>query len=261
MKPCLPAFALLSAFSGAACAQQLSPAEERIVAEVKARTPAALALLERSVNINSGTMNHAGVREVGKLFRAELDQLGFKTRWIDMPAAMQRAGHLVGTREGRQGKRVLLLGHLDTVFEPDSPVQKWQRKGDRVSGQGVSDMKGGNVVVIEALRALHKVGALDNTNIAVMFTGDEENAGDPKDVSRGDMVALAKKQRRRAGLRRHRAGQGRPRHRHRRAPLVVRLRARSAAASRATRRASSASAPATARCMKRRASSTASASR
>lgn len=194
MKPCALVLALLSALSAnTSHAQQLSPVEERIVAEVKARSAEAIGLLERSVNINSGTMNHAGVREVGKVFRTELDQLGFKTRWIDMPPAMQRAGHLVATREGKQGKRLLLLGHLDTVFELDSPVQKWQRKGDRVSGQGVSDMKGGNVVVIEALRALHKVGALDNTSIAVMFTGDEEDAGDPKDVSRADMIALAKK--------------------------------------------------------------------
>lgn len=174
-------------------AQQLSPAEERIVAEVRAGSAQALALLERSVNINSGTMNHAGVRAVGKVFRDELDRLGFKTRWIDMPPAMQRAGHLVATREGGQGKRLLLLGHLDTVFEPDSPVQKWQRNGERVSGQGVSDMKGGNVVVIQALRALHRTGALDNTTIAVMFTGDEEEAGDPKEISRRDMIALARR--------------------------------------------------------------------
>ncbi|RJG11292.1 M20/M25/M40 family metallo-hydrolase [Massilia cavernae] len=175
-----------------ASSQQLSPAEQRIVAEVKANSAAALGLLERSVNINSGTMNHAGVREVGALFRKELDQLGFATRWIDMPKEMQRAGHLLATRTGTQGKRVLMLGHLDTVFELDSPVQKWKLNGDRVSGQGVSDMKGGNVVMIEALRALHRTGALDNTNIAVMFTGDEESAGEPKAVSRGDMVALAR---------------------------------------------------------------------
>lgn len=176
-----------------ALAQQLSPIEQKIVAEVKANSTNALALLEHSVNINSGTMNHAGVREVGKLLRDELDRLGFNTRWIAMPREMQRAGHLVATREGSQGKRLLLLGHLDTVFELDSPVQKWQRNGERVSGQGVSDMKGGNVVIVEALRALHRVGALENTNIAVMFTGDEENAGDPKEISRGDMVALAKR--------------------------------------------------------------------
>lgn len=171
----------------------LTPIEERIVAEVKAGTPAALALLERSVDINSGTMNHAGVRAVGALFRAEFDGLGFKTRWIDMPPAMGRAGHLLAERSGAQGKRVLLIGHLDTVFEADSPVRKWERKGDRVSGQGVNDMKGGDVIVLQALRALQRAGVLDSTRIAVMFTGDEENAGEPKAVSRGDLVAIAKR--------------------------------------------------------------------
>jgi glutamate carboxypeptidase len=185
----------LAALSGInlAAAAELSPPEQRIVAELRAHSAEALTLLERSVNINSGTMNHAGVREVGKLFRAEFEQLGFTTKWIDMPPEVQRAGHLVATREGKQGKRLLLLGHLDTVFEPDSPVHKWDRRGDRVRGQGVNDMKGGNVVVVEALRALHRVGALDNTSITVMFTGDEENAGDPKTISRGDMVELAKR--------------------------------------------------------------------
>jgi glutamate carboxypeptidase len=181
----------LCGLAHAAQAAPLTPTEERIVAAVKARSGAAIELLERSVNINSGTMNQAGVRAVGQLFRAEFDALGFTTRWIEMPAAMERAGHLVATREGTQGKRLLLLGHLDTVFEASSPVRKWERQGDRVSGQGVSDMKGGDVVVIEALRALAAVGALEGTRISVMFTGDEEEAGDPKTVSRGDMLALA----------------------------------------------------------------------
>ena len=187
------AAALLAMLGASAQAGELSPIEQRIVAEIKARTPEALKLFERSVNINSGTMNQAGVRAVGQLYRPEFDALGFKTSWIEMPAEMRRAGHLVAVREGSQGKRLLLLGHLDTVFEPDSPVRKWERKGERVSGQGVSDMKGGNLIIIEALRALHKVGALENTSISVMFTGDEENAGDPKTISRGDMIAIAKR--------------------------------------------------------------------
>lgn len=174
-------------------AQQLSATEARIVANVRANSGQALGLLERAVNINSGTMNHEGVREVGKLFAAELKALGFETRWIDMPKEMNRAGHLVATRTGKQGKRLLLIGHLDTVFEKDSPVQKWERRGDRIRGQGINDMKGGDVVVIEALRALHKEGALDNTTITVMFTGDEEDAGDPKTISRRDMVEAAKR--------------------------------------------------------------------
>lgn len=194
MKHTAIAVCLMGALAASSAAQaQLSPVEQQIVAEVKAHNAQGLALLERSVNINSGTFNLDGVREVGKLFRAEFDQLGFKTRWIDMPAGMNRAGHLEATREGKQGKRVLLIGHLDTVFEKDSPVQKWDRQGDRVRGQGVADMKGGDVIIIEALRALKRVGALDNASISVIFSGDEENAGDPTSISRADMVALAKR--------------------------------------------------------------------
>ena len=172
---------------------QLSPVEQKIVAAVKARSEAALQFLERTVNINSGTMNHDGVREVGKMFSVEFAQLGFATRWAQMPAEMQRAGHLIATREGKQGKRLLLIGHLDTVFEKDSPVQPWDRIGDTVRGQGVSDMKGGDVIVVEALRALQSVGALDNTTISVVFSGDEERVGTPIAVARADMNALAKR--------------------------------------------------------------------
>ena len=187
---CLALALWLAALPAAA---QLSPTEQQIVAAVKSRSEDAIKLLERSVNINSGTMNHEGVREVGRLFRAEFDQLGFNTRWIEMPPAMQRAGHLVAERQGTQGKRLLLIGHLDTVFEKDSPVQLWDRKGDRVRGQGVSDMKGGDVIIIEALRALQAVGALDNTTISVIFSGDEERAGSPLSLARADMIAAARR--------------------------------------------------------------------
>ena len=187
--------ALAVAFCVAATAAQaqLSDVEQRIVAAVKERSPAALQLLERAVRVNSGTLNPEGVREVGKIFREELDALGFQTRWAEMPPRMQRGGHLVATREGRQGKRVLLIGHLDTVFEKNSPVIPWDPQGERVRGQGVSDMKGGDVVVLEALRALKQVGALDDTTISLIFTGDEERVGQPVEAARADLVGLAKR--------------------------------------------------------------------
>jgi glutamate carboxypeptidase len=178
---------------------QLSPLEQQIVAEIHAHAPQALELLRQSVLINSGTMNQAGVRAVGKLFRDQFDELGFKTRWIELPPGMQRAGHLLAEREGKHGKRLLLLGHLDTVFEPGNTTPAWEPQPGpdgvvtQVKGQGVSDMKGGDVIMVEALRALHRVGALDNTRVAVMLTGDEEEAGNPKSISRGDMVALARR--------------------------------------------------------------------
>jgi glutamate carboxypeptidase len=183
---------LLSAFCATTGAQGLSSTEQRIADEVKAWQPEAINLLERSARINSGTLNLAGVRAAGEVFRKELEALGFKTVWIDMPREMGRAGHLVASRSGTQGKRLLLLGHLDTVFEADAPGPLWQREGDTARGQGVGDMKGGNVIVIAALRALQRAGALDNTSITVMFTGDEEEAGHPREISRRDMVELAK---------------------------------------------------------------------
>jgi glutamate carboxypeptidase len=188
----LLALAALTLASPAVLAQ-LSETEQKIVTAVKARSPAALALLERSVRVNSGTLNREGVREVGKIFATEFESLGFATRWVEMPPEMQRAGHLVATREGKQGKRLLLIGHLDTVFEKNSPVIPWDPRGERVRGQGVSDMKGGDVVAIEALRALQSVGALENTTIAVIFTGDEERAGSPIATARAEFVELAKR--------------------------------------------------------------------
>jgi glutamate carboxypeptidase len=182
--------------------QQLSPVEQQIVAEIHAHAPQAMELLRQSVLINSGTLNQPGVRAVGKLFREQFDQLGFQTRWIELPPEMQRAGHLLAELPGRQGargKRLLLLGHLDTVFEPGNTTPAWepQLEADgtvsRIKGQGVSDMKGGDVVIVEALRALKQVGALDSARIAVMLTGDEEEAGNPKSISRGDMLDVAKR--------------------------------------------------------------------
>ena len=68
----------------------------------------------------------------------------------------------------------------------------WERHGDRVRGQGVNDMKGGDVIMIEALRALKSAGVLDQANVEIMLTGDEERGGRPLQVARADMVAMAK---------------------------------------------------------------------
>ena len=170
---------------------ELSATEQRIVEAVKARSPAALALLEKSAQINSGTLNTEGVKEVGRLFRGELDELGFATRWIEMPPAMARAGHLAAERAGTRGRQLLLIGHLDTVFEPFMPVARWQADGARIRGQGVSDMKGGVVVMLEALRALKSVGELDGLRLAVLLTGDEESVGNPAALARADLVERA----------------------------------------------------------------------
>ena len=101
LKKLLLAAALLS--GTIAQAQKLTTAERKIVASVQQRLPQTEQLLERVVNTNSGTLNVAGVREVGQIFQKEFDALGFQTEWVAMPAAMQRAGHLVATHSGKKG--------------------------------------------------------------------------------------------------------------------------------------------------------------
>jgi len=169
----------------------LTPDEQAIVKFVDAHNDDGLKLLEHVVNINSGTQNLAGVREVGKVFRAELDALGFKTTWVD-GTAFKRAGHLVAEHPGT-GPKMLLIGHLDTVFEADSPFQKFERiSATAARGPGIIDMKGGDVIIIRALKALNAVGALKTMDVTVVMTGDEEDPGEPQSAAREALVAAAK---------------------------------------------------------------------
>jgi len=187
----LAALGLLALASTAFAQATLTATERSIVASVDAHNAEAAALLERIVNINSGTMNFAGVREVGALFRAELDALGFKTQWIDQ-AAVNRAGHLVADHPAA-GPRLLLIGHLDTVFDKDSPFQKFERvDANTARGPGIIDMKGGDVVIIQALKALAAAGLLETMNVVVVMTGDEEDGGRPLITARAALVDAAK---------------------------------------------------------------------
>ncbi|HEX2090741.1 MAG TPA: M20/M25/M40 family metallo-hydrolase [Longimicrobiaceae bacterium] len=194
LRPVLPLLAGAAlALPAPAASQRLNAEERRIAAYVDAHAGEAVTLLERLVNINSGTMNPAGVREVGRVLGEELDALGFDTRWIEMPDSMNRAGHLFAERRGRRGKRLLLIGHLDTVFERDSPFQGFTREGSRARGPGTADMKGGDVVIVYALRALHAAGALRDTRIVVALTGDEESPGSPLEVARRDLIEAGRR--------------------------------------------------------------------
>jgi glutamate carboxypeptidase len=165
-----------------------SATEKRIVAAVDQRASAALDLLAETVNVQSATENLAGVRAVGEVYAREFRALGFETRWVDLPVEMKRAGHLVATHQGGRGPRLLLIGHLDTVLQGDP----FRRDGNRAYGTGTSDMKGGNLVVLEALRALHATGELRDMHVTVVFTGDEEDPGSPQFATRESLLAAAR---------------------------------------------------------------------
>jgi len=172
--------------------QSLAPIEKKLIQTIEQEMEQTLQLLRQSVDINSGTYNIAGVRAVGQLYAKELRALGFTIEWISLPDSLKRAGHLVAYRKGTKGKKLFLIGHLDTVFEPDMPANPFTQLNDSTAtGQGINDMKGGDVAIIAALKAMHQYGLLDQTTITVYMTGDEENAGHPRAISRGDFIKRA----------------------------------------------------------------------
>jgi glutamate carboxypeptidase len=196
-------------------AQPLSPAEKAMVAFIDAHEQESNALLEKLVEINSGTHNLEGVRAVGKIMMAELTELGFEVKWIPMDE-VERAGVMVAehrcslgdgadskagpktdpkanpkTNRKTCGKRMLLIGHMDTVFEKTSPFQTYTVEGTIATGPGTNDMKGGLVDMLYALKAMQAAGVLKNAEITVVLSGDEEAHGEPASLSRRDMIAAA----------------------------------------------------------------------
>jgi glutamate carboxypeptidase len=193
MRPALALSLALALAPMLASAQStLSPTERRLRDAVAAAREQQVAYLAKVVDIPSGTLNLAGVRQVGAVFRASLDSLGFQTRWASMPDALGRAGHLVAEHRGKPGNvRILLIGHLDTVFEGTG--QGFVRADSIARGAGTSDMKGGDVIMLYALRALKQAGTLDDMNLTLVFTGDEEHPAFPIETSRRDLIDAAKR--------------------------------------------------------------------
>ncbi len=167
----------------------LTPAEESIVAAVNAQSATFARDLEQAVQIDSATENFAGVRKMADVFNAQLTALGLVTQFVESPAPRGRTGHLVAEHRGTRGKRLLLIGHLDTVL----PGGNYRRDGDKALGSGSSDIKGGNLIILAALRALHTAGALANTQIIVVMTGDEEAVGRPVEMARQALFEAARR--------------------------------------------------------------------
>lgn len=183
-------------------AQKLTAKEKQITSEINKQMPQTMQLLEQLVNINSGTHNIEGVKNVGAILKKEFDKIGFTTEWISLPDSLKRAGHLVASVKarpddrvgrGKKGKKLFLIGHLDTVFEPDMEPNPYKKLNDSTAtGQGVNDMKGGDMIILSALKVLRQLGYLKNASITAYFTGDEEKSGQPASVSRADFIERAK---------------------------------------------------------------------
>lgn len=166
----------------------LTREESDLAAWIVGHATEAEALLAETVNINSGTLNPAGVRRVGERLGREFAAIGFETEWVEQPAAMQRGGHLIARHTGDRGRKILLIGHLDTVYEADDSFQAYSAEGDIARGPGVYDMKSGNVILLHALRGLAAQGLLEGLQVTVVLTGDEESPGEPLAESRRHLI-------------------------------------------------------------------------
>jgi len=174
-------------------AQKLTRTEKKILKSIEANNGEAIQFLKDVVNINSGTMNHKGVKKVGDVFGEAFKNIGFQTNWYDM-SEVNRSGHLFAETMGNKGKKLLLIGHLDTVFEENSPFQEFKMVNDSIAhAPGGNDMKGGNVIILYALKALAENGLLKDAQIIAAFTGDEETTGKPLTVSRKHLVEAGKR--------------------------------------------------------------------
>jgi glutamate carboxypeptidase len=166
---------------------RLTPVERELKDTILSVRPDAIEYLQRVVDIPSSTLNVEGVRQVGSVFLASLDSLGFTTTWVPMPPGMHRAGHLVAEHRGKAGRvRILLIGHFDTVVEPAGA--NFVREDSMARAVGGGDMKGGDVIILFALKALDEVRLLRDMNVTVVFTGDEEDPGSPLAVARAALI-------------------------------------------------------------------------
>lgn len=183
---------LIFLFISNSAISQTNKTEKKLVQWIDEHNREALMLLEELVNINSGTMNFEGVKAVADALAPKFEALGMEVEFTD-GSAFNRAGHLIAKIEGGEGPKILMIGHLDTVFEPNSPFQKWEKVDDNtVKGPGIADMKGGDVIILQALSALHAQGLLKDLNIRVVMTGDEELSGSPLSESKKELIEAAK---------------------------------------------------------------------
>ncbi|KTF15338.1 M20/M25/M40 family metallo-hydrolase [Pseudoalteromonas sp. 10-33] len=164
--------------------------ELEIVKQVEQNMPQALKEIEQAVNINSGSLNIEGVKKVGALASEQLKAIGFKVEWLD-GSTFNRAGHVLATHESKNPNaiKILMIGHLDTVFAKHDNFTTYKQIDEHTaSGPGVADMKGGNTIIITALKSLQALNLLENVSVKVLLTGDEESSGRPLSLSKQAIV-------------------------------------------------------------------------
>lgn len=148
--------------------------DESLLAAATAEQPAVVKTLERLVNIETGTGNAEGIAAMGELLEAELKALGATvTRHKAVSPAI--GDNIVGRIEGKGGKRLMLMAHMDTVYVKGTLAKApFRIDGNRAFGPGIADDKSGLAVILHTLGLLKTRGFQDYASITVLFNTDEE---------------------------------------------------------------------------------------
>jgi len=132
-----------------------------------------LKLWERLVNIDSGTGDEQGLKEVGAIATEELKKLGAAIEIF--PAKPAIGDNVVASFVGTGKGRALLIAHMDTVFAPGTAAARpFRIKDGRAYGPGVSDNKGGMIAALFVLRILQDLNFKDYAKITLLLNTNEE---------------------------------------------------------------------------------------
>jgi len=153
---------------------QAQSAKDKVWAAVQTARPAQMQFLKQLVNIDSGTGDVDGAHKIAGLLGFELKALGMTVETV--PAEEPGLGeNTVATLTGRGKTRILMIGHLDTVFEPGTArARPYREDAGHAYGPGVSDEKGGVVEGLYALKILHDLNFKDFGKIVYLIETSEE---------------------------------------------------------------------------------------
>jgi glutamate carboxypeptidase len=139
---------------------------------IKEKQEEMLQLLERLVNIDSGSYYKAGVDTVGSVLKAKYEEMGFV---VKVKEEAKFGNNMIIQHRDAVDPKIILVAHMDTVFPIGTTAERpFRIEGDRAYGPGVVDMKASQVELIFALQTLQHLGVKGYENVLVVLNSDEE---------------------------------------------------------------------------------------
>src|ERR1044072_409150 len=181
----IPSPSILAAALSLVCAPAFAAPDEKLKAAAGAAQPALSETLQTMVLIESGSGDVEGLSKMADFTEARLKALGATT---ERRKTTRGAGAdmVIGTFTGTGSKKLMLIGHMDTVYQKGIlATQPWRVDGNRIHGPGIADDKGGLAVILHSLKILGDSGWRDYARLTVSINPDEEVGS----IGSGEIIA------------------------------------------------------------------------